>query len=797
MSLESRMRQRRPLARRAHLLAGIVMLAGSALLAGCRSSPEGDDVVRVRAHIETLAGRIGPRPTGSTSAARARDYIAGELRAMGFEVRIQEADAVDERAGLTVRVANVIGIKAGATEDAIALVSHYDSHPEAPGALDDALGVAVSLEAARQITGAPLGASLFVIATDAEELGLMGARAVATDPEVRARVRAFLNFDGTGASGPALLFEAGPGWGAPLSAWAAGAAAPEGGSFSTEIYRRLPNDTDFSVLKDIGASGLNFAPIGDAYAYHTDRDLPARIQAFTIHHDVINAVSTVRALDARSGPNRGDTPTYFPVFGRAVVYGATVTQAVAIVAIVVGVFAWLRLAVEGHRARGLSGLVLTVVWSVLGVGAAAAAMVGAVWLLRESRAELHPWYAAPHWFLSWLAVSGLAAAALVARLGRLVPDRLRPWRGPAAVWWTTLPVWVAMTVALLVAAPVASYLMAWPLAIAAILVGAGAPRAWIVRTASLVALAAVATLWIANVLRLLAFTVALFGWLPIVTPLVLYPAMLLAAGLVLLPPIVALVARQAARDALPKPAGTEVEPSRPATSRSSMRIGYASVAAFVILGALAWLAPAYTWDRPHRRVVRYVQDDVGAQAWWEVGGNEDGPGLGMGAPEAWERAVGDLPATAPVGAVNTPFRFRARVEPETAPPPGDVASSLTIDPEGRARLEVTIVPHALTAARLVLPEGVRPATSSLAGVVRGGRWMAAYAAVPAAGLTIHLTFGGLDPSLLGGAVVVFTVAAVPGSTGGSVLPAWLPTADATWLVRSTRIVSAGPPPISR
>jgi hypothetical protein len=192
-----------------------------------------------------------------------------------------------------------------------------------------------------------------------------------------------------------------------------------------------------------------------------------------------------------------------------------------------------------------------------------------------------------------------------------------------------------------------------------------------------------------------------------------------------------------------------------------------------------------------------VQDDVGAQAWWEVGGNEDGPGLGMGAPEAWERAVGDLPATAPVGAVNTPFRFRARVEPETAPPPGDVASSLTIDQEGRARLEVTIVPHALTAARLVLPEGVRPATSSLAGVVRGGRWMAAYAAVPAAGLTIHLTFGGLDPSLLGGAVVVFTVAAVPGSTGGSVLPAWLPTADATWLVRSTRIVSAGPPPISR
>ena len=40
-------------------------------------------------------------------------------------------------------------------------------------------------------------------------------------------------------------------------------------SFGVEIYRRLPNDTDFSILKRQGIPGLNFAVADDSYAYHT------------------------------------------------------------------------------------------------------------------------------------------------------------------------------------------------------------------------------------------------------------------------------------------------------------------------------------------------------------------------------------------------------------------------------------------------------------------------------------------------------------------------------------------------
>ena len=69
--------------------------------------------------------------------------------------------------------------------EAIGLVAHYDSRPEAPGATDDALGVAVALEAARVFAGrSDRQWSLMVLLTDGEEAELMGAAALMTDREV-------------------------------------------------------------------------------------------------------------------------------------------------------------------------------------------------------------------------------------------------------------------------------------------------------------------------------------------------------------------------------------------------------------------------------------------------------------------------------------------------------------------------------------------------------------------------------------------------------------------------------------
>src|SRR5918999_1550676 len=255
-------------------------------------------VENARAHVDMLAGTIGSRPAGSANNAKARAYLIDQLRLYGFDVRVQETDAVRPEFGLTARVANIIAIKAGSKPDAIGLVAHHDSIPEAPGALDDGLGVAVCLEAAR-VLGAQQGRtnSLMVILTDGEELNLMGAAAVVTDADVTSRLRAYLNVEATGADGESFLFESGPRGKPLLEAWAASAPAPRGSAYTTEIYKRLPNDTDFSIFKRHDIPGLNFAPILDSYAYHTSRDTPERLRNTTIRHTGESVVATVAALD--------------------------------------------------------------------------------------------------------------------------------------------------------------------------------------------------------------------------------------------------------------------------------------------------------------------------------------------------------------------------------------------------------------------------------------------------------------------------------------------------------------------
>src|SRR5262245_60762828 len=136
-----------------------------------------------------LAGTIGSRPVGSAESARARQYIFDQLGLYGFDVRVQEMDARRSDIGLTAHVSNIIAVKPGAERSAIGIVSHYDSSPDAPGAADDALGVAVSLEAAR-VLGARTDRrhTLLILITDGEEAGLMGAAGLTTDREVMDRL---------------------------------------------------------------------------------------------------------------------------------------------------------------------------------------------------------------------------------------------------------------------------------------------------------------------------------------------------------------------------------------------------------------------------------------------------------------------------------------------------------------------------------------------------------------------------------------------------------------------------------
>ena len=348
-------------------------------LSACAASPPGGfSVANARAHVNMLGGTIGIRPVGTEANRRAREYIVGELQRAGFDVHVQDTDAVRPEIGRTVHVFNIVAIKPGRGTDAVALVSHYDSVPAGPGASDAGLGVAVALEAGRVLAAQrDRQHSLVVALTDAEEAGLMGAAALVNDPVWR-HVKTYLNLEAVGTTGPSALFETGPGNTWLVRAWARSAPWPFGASYAAAILQRLPNDTDFSIFKRNGTPGLNFANIGNSYAYHTHLDTPDRLPDDTIRQTGRGIVATVRALEQEDLNQRSEDWTlYFDVSGIGVVAaGSWLAGFLGGLALVAGLGAWVRLLFVVGRRTGFRRLVATAIAAVAGALVVAVFMMG-------------------------------------------------------------------------------------------------------------------------------------------------------------------------------------------------------------------------------------------------------------------------------------------------------------------------------------------------------------------------------------------------------------------------------------
>jgi hypothetical protein len=747
------------------------------LLAGCARQPPGFDEQHARAHVTMLASTIGSRPVGSDANARARAYIVDQLRRFGFDVRVQETDARRAELGRTARVSNIIAVRQGSRDEAVGLLAHYDSAPESPGGGDDGFGVAVSLEAARVLAArTDRNWTLMVLLTDGEEAGLMGAAALVTDREVMERLHTYLNIEAAGSAGDAMLFETGPANGWLVNAWARHAPHPRGDSFGIEIYRRLPNDTDFSILKVRDIPGLNFAIIGDSYAYHSARDTADRLSGQSLRETGENVVAIVTTLDGMDITQRSAAvPTYFDVMKRsAVMYGPAVDWVVALLALVLGVAAWVRVSSEAVRMAGIGRWLLTLVWTAIGVALVIAVMVAATWALRAVREVYHPWYARPDRLFLMLIAVGSAMGWSISRVGRWLPARAHGLRHPLTTWSAALPVWILCASGALWAAPGAAYLWTIPLVVAGLLLAAIPPRrSASVRIVSLLILLVTSVFWIVDTRDLLRFMVTVFGRLPLITPATVYAAILAVAGVMIVPPIVAAVA--ARRPLL-----------RPSLMTAVLLLAIAFTAGW------AYVAPAYTSDQPLRRYVRAIQMPSKDGAVWEVASIEPGLDLAENAPGGWSLARPTVPEDLPWGPLPHPFVFRTNgpslgaapmsiTEYSVRPLPAGIELSLTVVPQERS-LDVTFL----------LPRGIAPARSNLPGIVRRGRWAATYAAVPAEGVTLRASFSAATPDALKQTEVLVTSDRFPGGAGWQRLPEWLPQQHAVWTATAAWLLALPP-----
>jgi len=149
---------------------------------------------------------------------------------------------------------------------------------------------------------------------------LLGAREfVRADPWAK-DVRAVVNLDARGTSGPSLMFETGS-----ANAWAAGLYArsvlhPDTSSVFYTVYKQLPNDTDFTVFRAAGYEGLNFAFIDNVVQYHTPVDNLANVDPASVQHQGDNALHSLVAMANTDLSHMAQAEAvYFDVFGRRTV----------------------------------------------------------------------------------------------------------------------------------------------------------------------------------------------------------------------------------------------------------------------------------------------------------------------------------------------------------------------------------------------------------------------------------------------------------------------------------------------
>lgn len=226
------------------------------------------------------------------------NYLFHRLEQMGGDVQSFEYDSIKCKLGGYINIENIYGqfdpLNATDSTKYVLLVAHYDSRYHQKvlqdtvysfGAADDGYGVGIILESINLALNcrAQWQQGIKVIFTDAEEHNLDGMRSmVEYDNHLLNNVNLVINVEARGVKGPALLFETSVGNSNVVELYKE-ARNPFAYSLTTLVYNILPNNTDFTIVKD-SIPGLNFSVIDNLKYYHTDKDNFTNISLKAIEH---------------------------------------------------------------------------------------------------------------------------------------------------------------------------------------------------------------------------------------------------------------------------------------------------------------------------------------------------------------------------------------------------------------------------------------------------------------------------------------------------------------------------------
>ncbi|QQN73773.1 M20/M25/M40 family metallo-hydrolase [Croceicoccus sp. YJ47] len=210
--------------------------ACAALLAACATPREREPASVAQAlssHVEVLSSnRFAGRAAGTPGEGLTLDYLQAQWKAIGLKSGTHDSASpwrapfrVTGANGEAVTTYNLIGRIEGTDPQsgAVLLLAHWDhlgAHNATcgrrfidticNGAIDNATGLAMITEIARNLRAGPrMKRDVYILATGAEEDGLLGARAFAADPPVPlGKFVAAFNIDSEGlapAGAPAVV----------------------------------------------------------------------------------------------------------------------------------------------------------------------------------------------------------------------------------------------------------------------------------------------------------------------------------------------------------------------------------------------------------------------------------------------------------------------------------------------------------------------------------------------------------------------------------------------------------------
>lgn len=384
-------------------------------------------------HARALVRDIGPRPADSQQARAAARSVEEAFTKLAIPTRrvptgaqfvpeIRVGDTLVS-AGRTVTIDDdtivaTLPATEGVGAPAILILAHVDTVAGAPGAVDNAAAVGVLLELARSLADEPVRPhDVMFAATAGEELGLLGARALAAEL-APGRVGVAISLDLIGRPGPLTLNGLSTHLGAPWLERIARAAATtrvaiEAPLTHQVVSRLLPqlerSDHGAFTERGIPAFHLYHRGPGRIYLqYHGPRDDLDQIDAASVAAAL--AMLHAFALDPEALPPAGGTAATWLPFGDAMILRDGACKAIEALMLALCVVlpvlstrrgaAWRRRVVASALACALT----IAVWAaVLGIDALGAAV----------RAHPQPWIHAPgRWIVATLLLFvGLSAAA--------------------------------------------------------------------------------------------------------------------------------------------------------------------------------------------------------------------------------------------------------------------------------------------------------------------------------------------------------------------------------------------------